>query len=149
MTKPLHRTAIAIGAIYLVAVVLILFWPTPVDRPASGGLQQFIKWMHVHGMPKRIGYSQIEFSANIVLFIPMGYIASAWSKNCWVGLVLGAMTSCFVELSQGLFLQDRFASGLDVLANTMGAGIGCAVFFLHQRHQASLQPSAVHEVNPP
>ena len=134
----LHRLALALMAAYLIAVALIVFWPTPVDRPAAGTLDQLIAWMHLNGVPKSLGYSQIEFSANIVLFIPMGFIASVWMKNAWVGLVVGALASSFIELSQALFLAARFASGLDVLANTLGAGLGAVVYFaVHRRSTTS------------
>ena len=147
MAKILHRISLALAGAYLVALVLIVFWPTPVDKPAAGTLHHFIAWMHLHGVPGFIGYNQIEFSANIVLFVPMGFIASVWSKNAWVGLVTGALASCLIELSQAWFLPARFASGLDVLSNTMGAGIGAAIYWAihvwHARHTAA-NPAVEH-----
>jgi len=135
MIKPLHRIALTAAAIYLVGVALVVFWPTPVDRPASGELHLVIDWFHSQGMPKFIGYNQVEFTANIAMFLPMGIIASTWFKNGWVGLVSGSLASCFIELSQYLFLPHRFASGMDVLANTSGAAIGAAMYYIDQRRR--------------
>ncbi len=121
-------------ATYLVALVLIVFWPTPVDRPAANDLNNFIAWMHRHGVPTFIGYGKIEFSANIVMFIPMGIIASVWTKRAWAGLLVGFAASVCIELGQALFLAERFASVIDVLANTLGAGIGATLYFVGHRH---------------
>lgn len=128
MTKTLSRVAMIFAFAYLIALVLIVFWPTPVDQPASELLTKVIAWMHAHGVPGFLGYSQIEFSANIVLFVPMGFIVSVWTRKAWLGLLVGAFASCLIELSQALFLQARFASGLDILANSLGAGIGALVY---------------------
>lgn len=132
----LHRISLCLIAAYLVALVLIVFWPTPVDRPAAGSLGTFIAWMHSHGVPRFIGYGTIEFSANIALFVPMGIIASVWTKRAWAGLLVGFVASVAIETGQALFLAQRFASGLDVLANTLGAGIGAVLYILAHRHQS-------------
>ncbi len=108
----------------------IVFWPTPVDRPAAGSLKSTLEWLHLHGLPKAIGYNQVEFSANVAMFVPMGIIAAAYFKKMLLGTLTGALVSCLIELSQALFLPDRFASGLDIVANTLGAAIGAAAYCL-------------------
>ncbi|WP_209676685.1 VanZ family protein [Arthrobacter stackebrandtii] len=118
------------AAIYGVAVIAIVFWPTPVDRPAAGGLKATLEWLHQHGLPQAIGYNQVEFSANVAMFIPMGIIAAAYFKNVLLGALAGAFASSLIELSQALFLPARYASGLDVVANTLGAAIGAAAYCL-------------------
>ena len=132
----LHRISFCLIATYVMALALIVFWPTPVDRPVAGTLGDFITWIHRHGAPQSIGYSQIEFTANIAMFVPMGIIASVWTKRAWAGLLVGFVASLVIELGQALFLPERFASGFDVLANTIGAGIGAAAcYFSHKHHQ--------------
>ena len=88
--QTLHRISLCFVGAYLVALVLIVFWPTPVDRPAAGTLHSLIVWIHSHGVPTFIGYNTIEFTANIVMFVPMGIIASGWIKKAWLGAALGA-----------------------------------------------------------
>ncbi|MCU6479919.1 VanZ family protein [Arthrobacter sp. A2-55] len=148
MIKPLHHVALTAAAVYLVGVALVVFWPTPVDRPASGDLHLVINWMHAHGLPMFIGYNQVEFTANIAMFVPMGLIASTWFKNGWVSLAISSLASCFIEFSQYLFLPHRFASGMDVLANTTGAAIGAAVYFVDHRRLGSLKPSVERVEDP-
>ena len=45
-------------------------------------------------------------------------------------VLVGFEASVFVETSQAMFLAERYASVLDVLANTLGAGIGAAAYFV-------------------
>lgn len=124
-------------AAYLLALAFIVFWPVPVDKPAAGTLTKLIAWLHRHGMPEFIDYAQIEFSSNILLFVPMGIIAAVWTKNAWLGLWIGFLSSCIIETGQALFLAARFPSALDLLANTLGAGIGAAIYALaHKRSVA-------------
>ncbi len=123
-------------AAYLVALALIVFWPTPVDKPAAGFLDQTISWLHHHGMPKFVGYAQIEFSSNILLFVPMGVIASVRLKSVWLSVGIGFLASCIIELSQALFLSARVPSVLDVVANTLGAAVGAGIYFLAHRRLA-------------
>lgn len=133
--QTLHRISLCFVGGYLVALVLIVFWPTPVDRPAAGTLHSLIVWIHSHGVPTFIGYNTIEFTANIVMFVPMGIIATGWTKRAWLGAVLGAAISCLIELGQLIFLADRFASVLDIVANTAGACIGAMTYHLaHTKH---------------
>lgn len=133
MHKPLYRFSVIIAIIYLIALALTVFWPTPVDRPISGTLTQVIRWLHDHGMPKFIGYNKIEFAANIALFIPMGFIAATWLKKAWVGIVLSALASLFIEIGQALWLPNRFPSTMDIVANTLGGAIGVGVLVLERK----------------
>ncbi|ALV44573.1 hypothetical protein MB46_02610 [Arthrobacter alpinus] len=133
MNKTHHRIALAAAVVYLAGVMLIVFWPAPVDRPASGQLHMILTLLHNHGMPRFIGYGQVEFTANIAMFIPMGYIASAWLKKIWLGIIIGFLASCLIELGQAIFLPDRFATGMDVLANTIGAGVGAVLYYFARR----------------
>jgi len=117
----------ALGAI-VVGVVLITFWPTPVDKPFHLALGRLIATLHRHGMPHWITYSVVEFSANIVLFVPVGVLIAllAWPSLWWVSGLLGLVASLTIELTQSLFLPMRFASVGDIAANTTGALLGGA-----------------------
>lgn len=135
MTKPHFRFTVFLAAAYLLALAMIAFWPTPVDRPVSGSLASVIGWLHAHGMPSFIGYNKFEFGANILLFVPFGYIAAAWTRKWWHPLAAGFSASCLIELGQALLLPNRFASLLDIVANTVGAALGIFIHvFLNARH---------------
>ncbi|WP_287934135.1 VanZ family protein [Arthrobacter sp.] len=135
MIKPHHRVALALAAAYVIALVLILLWPTPVDRPIDGTLNTVLNWAHRHGLPNAIGYNQVEFTANIAMFMPLGCFAALWSRRPWAAVGAGCFISCLVELSQTLFLPHRVGSLLDVLANTLGAALGAVVYHVAGRRR--------------
>lgn len=124
MNRFQHRLFVAVSLLYVVAVLLIAFWPVPVDSSMSGGLETTIGWLHTHGLPKFIGYEAIEFTANILFFIPLGLLVRTWTKRSWVAILTGMCMSISIELIQELVLPQRFSSVLDILANTLGAIIG-------------------------
>jgi glycopeptide antibiotics resistance protein len=140
MTKPNLRFTVFLAAVYLLALAMIAFWPTPVDRPVSGSLTSIISWLHAHGMPSFIGYNKIEFGANILLFTPLGYILAAWTRKWWHPLAAGFAASCLIELGQALLLPNRFASPLDIVANTTGAALGIVIHVILHGRRAKNEP---------
>ena len=114
----------------LVAMVaplaLIAFWPTPVDRPLSGQLAAVLAFLHRHGVPSWLDYNFVEAAANLVLFVPVGFVAALAfpSKRWWQIGAFGVLVSGCIELGQLLFLEDRLASLSDIVTNTSGAVIG-------------------------
>jgi VanZ family protein len=122
----LRRLAGAAGVVYLVTLGFIALWPTPVDRAAAGTITRVLAKLHAHGVPGWFDYELIEFSANVVLFLPVGLLgvvllgAARW----WAVVLIGCFISCCIELSQLVFLPARYATLQDVLANSSGAVIG-------------------------
>ncbi|MEH3088387.1 MAG: VanZ family protein [Microbacterium arborescens] len=119
MTPTGSRLARALLAILVVALAFIAFWPTPVDRDAGWLLER------VTSTFPWLTYGRIEFTANIVLFAPLAWCAArGWPR--WHAFVVpaGLMASVIIEVLQGLLLAQRTASVLDVVANTLGAGVG-------------------------
>lgn len=105
--------------VFGVALVLIAFWPSPVDRGASGLLSAITDAVPV------LTYDRIEFTANVMLFVPWGWWATrAWPR--WHAVVVPAAlaVSIVIEVVQGTVLVERTASVSDVFANTSGAALG-------------------------
>lgn len=75
------------------------------------------------------GTGWIEFIANIVLFIPLGFLLTLLFRRPWLGASLALTLSVAVELAQ-LLLPGRFASPRDVLANALGAALGALIAWL-------------------
>jgi VanZ family protein len=122
-----RRLLLVLLVLYVVGVVLIAVWPSPVDRNFDGPLRGSIAWLQRHGLDF-VTYDRVEFAANIVFFIPLGLLLAALGGR---GRVMIAFATCVavslsIELGQALFLPARFASAGDVLANTVGAAIGAA-----------------------
>ena len=74
----------------------------------------------------------MEFTANIVFFVPVGLIVVllVGLRRWWWGAMAGFVISGSVELGQLLFLPDRFASLDDLLSNSTGALVGALVGLL-------------------
>lgn len=114
---------------YIACILVVAFWPTPVDKPIHGTLTAILDYLHHRGVPAWLSYSFVEALANVVLFVPLGLIfAVTFRAQAWWKLAgLASLASITVELGQLLFLTARFASFLDVVTNTSGAVIGIAV----------------------
>ncbi|MEE9094697.1 VanZ family protein [Pseudarthrobacter phenanthrenivorans] len=113
-------------------LALIAFWPTPVDQPVSGQLGAVLNFLHHHGIPCWFNYDFVERSANVGLFLPVGFVAALAfpTKKWWQIGAFGMLVSACIELGQFLFLHSRFASPSDVMTNTSGAVIGALVALL-------------------
>ena len=108
--------------IYAVALLLVAFWPTPVDAALA-------PWLH--GWIARINqpwfdYGLIEAAANVALFVPLGLLVTLLlpARLWWLVPLACLAVSALIEGGQGLLLPDRFPSLQDVVANTMGGVIG-------------------------
>lgn len=113
----------------MVPLALIAFWPTPVDQPIQGLLARILRFLHRNGIPDWFSYRFVEASANVALFIPIGFVSSlAFSTKAWWRIgAFGLLISGLIELGQLLFLHARFASPLDLVTNLSGASVGALV----------------------
>ncbi|WP_104082522.1 VanZ family protein [Cryobacterium sp. Y11] len=128
----LRRAAGWIALAYLIALALIAFWPTPVDRNVHGSISSVVLWLHEHGGPLWLGYDTIEFTANIALFVPVGLLVVVLTDpfHWWFAPLIGTVTSVVIELGQFAFLPDRFATVTDVVANSLGGVLGTLLAFI-------------------
>ncbi|MEG9247435.1 VanZ family protein [Arthrobacter sp. Soc17.1.1.1] len=128
-----YRTVTAgLCAAWLVAVALIVLWPTPVDRAGGPLLQRALAYLYTHGLPAFVTYSSVEFLSNVLMFAPLGLfwfilIPRGWR---WAGPLAGMVLSLLIEGTQALLLPQRVATPDDVLANTIGAVCGTLVAWM-------------------
>ncbi|MFC3298637.1 Predicted integral membrane protein [Arthrobacter agilis] len=127
-----RRITLALCLLWLVAAALIVLSPFPADRGVGSGLRRVLAGLQRLGFPAWFDYAFVEFTANIVMFVPLGLfffilMPRGWR---WLGPVVRFGLSCGVELTQLVLLPQRVASGWDVLANTSGALIGTTVAWL-------------------
>lgn len=123
---PRHAIVATFALVYGVFLAFIVFWPSPIDQPVAGLLSRAISELHERGVPAFIDYEFIEFGANIVLFIPVGFMLGLSIPLRWfvLALVLGPMLSAAIEIAQRVLLEERYATMADVIANSIGATIG-------------------------
>ncbi|POH60843.1 MULTISPECIES: VanZ family protein [Cryobacterium] len=122
----LRRIAGWLAAAYLMALALIALWPTPVDRAAAGTITRILVFLHAHGVPQRLDYPLIEFTANIALFVPVGLLGVLlMGRRRWLlAFLVGFIASCAIEFGQLVLLPARVATPVDVIANTAGTALG-------------------------
>ncbi|MGU3410362.1 VanZ family protein [Microbacterium sp. M1A1_1b] len=121
-----RRLATTLLVLYGLGVLVVGYWGSPVDAGAHPVILRVLDLVHRVGVPAWFGYGALEFSANVLFFVPLGLLVvlRLGTRAWWVGCVAGLVVSSAIEIGQALFLPARFASFDDVLANTSGAVIG-------------------------
>lgn len=128
--------------IYGIALLLIAFWPSPVDAGMSHTLGGMLRWLSVNGAPAWVDYALVESVANVALFIPFGLLGAASLPLSWKWLAVpaGIAVSILFEAAQGFFLPNRVASSQDVLANGFGAALGVVLVYAWLQRKRTTQP---------
>jgi glycopeptide antibiotics resistance protein len=123
------RFVAVLTVMYLVVVLLVTLWPTTVDQGMDPYIDRLLAKLWSKGVPTFIDYGFIEFSANIVFFVPVGFLLGLLLPfRLWaLAVVGGGLLSASVETAQGVFLPGRVSSIDDVIANTAGALVGTLV----------------------
>ena len=116
----------ALLACYVAVVLVVAFYPTPVDQSIRGLLDRVLDKLHEKGVPEFVDYGIVEFLANVGLFVPIGLlVAIAVPRGMWwITILAGPLFSVSIELLQGALLPDRFATVGDIVANSLGCLIG-------------------------
>lgn len=118
--RPARWVVIGLG-VYAVAIVAVLLLPI--------GYSQIV---HEIGDAVRsalgisFGDGWIELGANIVMFVPLGFLLTVLLRRHWHGVMLALALSVAAELAQ-LVIPSRQPSLRDVAANLLGALIGAAL----------------------
>ena len=70
--------------------------------------------------------TRVEFTLNAAMVVPVALLGSlVWPALTWRDwLAVGFIGAATVELLQGLVLPERSATFEDIVANTLGAGVG-------------------------
>jgi glycopeptide antibiotics resistance protein len=135
-------------AVYLVALALIVFLPAA----QAGRFTGVVGWMALlvarTGIPADAAYVVLEFLANVALFVPFGALAAIALPRLrpMVVVALGFATSVVIELVQ-FAIPSRFPTVSDVIANTLGAALGCLVVAAVVRRRAA-RARAAHPTEP-
>ncbi|PKI90843.1 VanZ family protein [Actinomycetales bacterium SN12] len=115
-------------ALYGLVMLLIVFWPVPVDSGMHA--RALVQWIirTVPGMT----YDRVEVASNVAMFVPFGAGFALLLRRRWTVVLFALLTSASIEIAQALLLPSRTPSALDVLANTTGACVGVAMVLVWQ-----------------
>ncbi|WP_299955866.1 VanZ family protein [uncultured Modestobacter sp.] len=111
-------------------------------RPSPMGRVQWPVTRAVHdvtGWSWQVSARVAERGGNVLLFVPLGLLL------CWalprlhrrVVWLLCVAASVGIEVTQFLFLPDRYPSVVDVVTNSTGAAIGVGLHWLLTRRRSS------------
>lgn len=112
--------------VVLAAVLLILLWPTRPAAASQNALQAWFERLHSRGLPTWLGFGTVEFLANVVMFLPLGFLTVlGWPRRPWWVQVTGwLLFSAAAELTQASLDAHRVGDWRDVIANGSGAALG-------------------------
>ncbi|MGM7680228.1 VanZ family protein [Microbacterium sp. A94] len=113
-------------AVYSAFVLLVTMWPNPQQLEFGSISSRLLKVLHNFGVPEWFGYDKLEFSANIGMFVPLGFLLglALARKAWWLAIFLLPAFSGAIEFTQGMALDERVSTLQDVAANTIGGYIG-------------------------
>jgi glycopeptide antibiotics resistance protein len=114
---------------YMSIVLAATMWPTPLDQGYGASIERFLLVLYRNGVPQWFGYNKLEFSANILMFVPLGFLIALLlpKRVWWLAFLICPMLSTGIELTQAIALSARFATVIDVISNSLGGGIGAIV----------------------
>jgi glycopeptide antibiotics resistance protein len=123
------RFVAVLTALYVLFVLLVTLWPTTVDRGVDPYIDRLLQKLWTKGLPSFVDYGFIESGANVVFFVPVGFLLGLLFSHRWWWLAIPAsgLLSASVEAAQGAFLPGRVSSVADVVANTTGGLVGSIV----------------------
>ncbi len=86
-------------------------------------------WLHDALGLTGFGPGWVEFTANVVMFLPLGFLLVSYLRRPWLGFLGALALSIAAELVQHV-IPGRVASVRDVLANALGAAVGALLAWL-------------------
>jgi len=118
--------ATVLFVIYLAFVMWVTMSPSLEGVGVDSIADRVLRVLHRVGVPESFGFMQLEFTANIGMFIPLGFLLGlalpGW--GWWLALILLPAYSYGIEWFQGAFLGDRVSDTRDIISNSIGAWIG-------------------------
>jgi len=147
---PLRRLRV-VSAVLLVTfglvVAIITFWPGPPNPDGQHALKDFLLHAYHRGLPRWITFDRIEFGANVVMFLPIGFFGTlALTRARWLILPAAVCASAVIETVQAVRMPERVGTPDDVIANSLGALLGYLLALLVIRiirHRMRRRPAAV------
>ena len=150
------RSAAWVGvAATALLIGLITLTPQAPSSPHGAVSQAILDALHWVGVPESFGPVEWEFTANIIMFMPLGFFLALTligrfpapthtphvrdgsaggvrgrDVRPWVYLGVFPAATGFIETTQLLFLPSRYATWSDIIANSVGGWVGYAVGLL-------------------
>ena len=127
-----HPVLSLLVVVYLAALATLTLTASPIGDRAFSLLGRLVAILQGHPRTDWVGYSLVEFVANIVVFVPLGLlVALIVGRRHWLMVIMtGLLASCWIELAQGIWIGDRVADARDIASNTLGTALGVVIALL-------------------
>ena len=118
-------------AITTVLVALITLTPQSGGSAHGAVAKALLDALHTIGVPASFGEVEWEFTANIIMFTPLGFFLALAlpGARLWLGIIALPLISGLIEWSQLLFLPSRYPTVSDLVANSLGGWLGLLMGF--------------------
>ncbi len=122
-----HPVLSVVTFAYLGLVGWLTLGPQPLDDSADSLLWRLVAFLARHEQTAWIGYNTIEFTANILMFVPVGlfFLLLFGRRRWWLAVLFSAALTIAIETAQR-FLPERVSDPRDLLSNSIGGVIGVA-----------------------
>ncbi|WP_432732953.1 VanZ family protein [Microbacterium sp. MM2322] len=114
-----------------------LWWmtlrPSIYDAGVGGILTAVLRALEAWPPTAWVTFDVVECASNVAMFVPLGLLVLGWGGRWWHGLLIALLLSIAIETTQLVFLPTRVADARDVVANTLGAGLGVVALVLLRR----------------
>ena len=110
---------------YLGVVAWLTLGPQPFDESNDGWLWRMLRFFGRYDLTEWITYQRVEFTANVLMFIPVGtFFLLLFGRRLWfAAIAAGAALTVVIETVQR-YLPNRVSDVSDIIANSTGAFIG-------------------------
>lgn len=124
-----HALALGVLIVYTGFILVVTLSPSQLDVSVQRFVIRFVEVLHRYGVPTWFGYGEVEFLANIAMFIPFGFIVTLLFPVplSWLSVVASLLFSTGIELFQREFLDERIYDTRDIVANTLGSATGFVI----------------------
>jgi glycopeptide antibiotics resistance protein len=121
-----HPVLSILTVLYLAGVAWVTLGPEPYDARTSGLLWRLLDFFGRYEATEWITFDRVESSANVAMFVPLGIflVLLFGRRQWWLAILICALLSCAIELSQGALLPTRVSDLNDIVANASGGAIG-------------------------
>jgi len=113
---------------YLGVVGLITLGPQPGGAVFHYLADLAMRFVWVVAPESGFGYGDLEFTANVAMFLPVGvlFVLLFGPRQWWLAVLAGIALTMSIEAAQ-VFLPGRVSDPRDLLANGAGAVLGALV----------------------
>lgn len=133
---------------YLAIVAWLTLSPQAPDQ-RDGPLWRFALFLDRFSATQWLTFNDLEFVANIALFVPLGlfFVLLVGKRQWWLAIGLAVGLTAGIEWVQQ-FIPSRVSDPRDILSNSLGATIGVVITLsvAAVRHRARVTLRRRHDV---